>query len=93
MIEQKMLHPKRNIFQNGMKNCTPKNVYFMRNRNYYTQKYMFFDYCQDEVEEIGNGKECGLKVADESINFESGDQIICYNIRLQRDKTSWDPGF
>ena len=54
---------------------------------------MFFDYCQDEVEEVGNGKECGLKVADESINFESGDQIICYNIRLQRDKTSWDPGF
>lgn len=45
------------------------------------------------MEEVRNGQECGLKVADESINFEPGDQIICYNTRLQRDKTSWDPGF
>lgn len=48
---------------------------------------------KDEVDEVRSGQECGLMVDDDQIKFLPGDEILCYNIRLVRNKTSWDPGF
>jgi len=47
---------------------------------------------KDEVEEVTNGQECGIRVEDD-IHFLPGDQITSYNSRQERRRTDWDPGF
>ena len=41
---------------------------------------------QDEVDEVKSGMECGLKVDDNDLKFESGDEIICYTTRMDREE-------
>ena len=48
---------------------------------------------KDEVQEISQGKECGLMVADGGINFVTGDVVKSYFIRKEPRETRWDPGF
>ena len=40
-----------------------------------------------------SGQECGLRVKDEELRFEPGDQIISYTTRTENRRTDWDPGF
>lgn len=48
---------------------------------------------KDEVNEIPQGKECGLMVASGEVRFEQGDEIISYTTRLEPQKCEWNPGF
>ncbi|XP_023319706.1 translation initiation factor IF-2, mitochondrial-like [Eurytemora carolleeae] len=48
---------------------------------------------KDEVGEVKSGQECGLRVKDEELRFEPGDQIISYTTRTENRRTDWDPGF
>ena len=40
-----------------------------------------------------SGQECGLRVGEDEINFQSGDLIVSYTTRDERRRTDWDPGF
>ncbi|KAJ3648830.1 hypothetical protein Zmor_020602 [Zophobas morio] len=48
---------------------------------------------KDEVDTIKTNTECGLQLLDKTITFEPGDSIICYQIKMERQTTMWDPGF
>ena len=48
---------------------------------------------KDEVTKVPQGKDCGLRVSDESIRFLPGDQILCLEFKLEKRQTSWYPGF
>ena len=48
---------------------------------------------KDEVNEIGQGKDCGLRMEDSAIRFKGGDIITCYEIRPEQLPVSWSPGF
>jgi translation initiation factor IF-2 len=48
---------------------------------------------RDEVNEIPQGKECGLRIQDSNIRFDSGDVITCYEIHQESRQTDWSPGF
>ncbi|NXO05105.1 IF2M factor, partial [Rhinopomastus cyanomelas] len=47
---------------------------------------------KDDVPVIKMGMDCGLSL-DESIEFNVGDKIICYEEKEVQQTTSWDPGF
>ena len=48
---------------------------------------------KDEVNEIQNGKDCGLRMVDVSIRFKGGDIITCYELRPEKLPVNWSPGF
>ncbi|NWH63375.1 IF2M factor, partial [Geococcyx californianus] len=45
-----------------------------------------------DVQVIKSGMDCGLSL-DKSIQFNIGDEIICYEEKEIQQTTSWDPGF
>ncbi|XP_060687498.1 translation initiation factor IF-2, mitochondrial isoform X1 [Hemiscyllium ocellatum] len=47
---------------------------------------------KDDVPVVKTGMECGLSL-DKDLNFELGDEIICYEEKQIQQKISWDPGF
>ena len=48
---------------------------------------------KDEVSEILQNQECGLRVPDEKLRFQPGDVILAVETRTENDKCKWDPGF
>lgn len=46
-----------------------------------------------EVTTIKAGTECGLMLDDPTIPLERGDKIVCFNLRQERAKLRWNPGF
>lgn len=48
---------------------------------------------KNEVDTIKVDTECGLQLADKTINFEPGDTIVCFQIKMVPQTTTWDPGF
>lgn len=48
---------------------------------------------KDEVDTIKKDVECGLQLADKSIEVEAGDRIICYTMRKDTQMIDWKPGF
>ncbi|NWQ78335.1 IF2M factor, partial [Columbina picui] len=47
---------------------------------------------KDDVQVIKTGMDCGLSL-DKNIQFNIGDEIICYEEKEVQQTTSWDPGF
>lgn len=50
-------------------------------------------YIKDEVNHIRQGQECGVRLKDSSIRFKTGDAITCFELRPEKQKTTWFPGF
>lgn len=50
-------------------------------------------YHKDEQMEISQGQECGLRLTDSGIRFQSGDVITCYEMEKTKRSTQWTPGF
>ena len=48
---------------------------------------------KNEVTSIKKDVECGLRLEDGTISFQTGDTVICYEIRKEEQSTDWDPGF
>ncbi|GJQ66409.1 hypothetical protein Trydic_g4424 [Trypoxylus dichotomus] len=48
---------------------------------------------KEEVDTIKKDIECGLQLASREIQFQPGDTLICFEKKLQRQCTEWDPGF
>lgn len=48
---------------------------------------------KDEVSEVRSGQECGIRLEGDPFDLKPGDQIISYNVKSERRKTDWDPGF
>ncbi|XP_071054403.1 translation initiation factor IF-2, mitochondrial [Onthophagus taurus] len=48
---------------------------------------------KNEVDTIKKGLECGLQLLDRDIKFEQGDVLICFEKKMEKQKTDWDPGF
>ncbi|KAG9334210.1 hypothetical protein JZ751_008508 [Albula glossodonta] len=47
---------------------------------------------KDTVQTVKTGMECGLSL-DKELDFQPGDQIICYQETEKAQTISWDPGF
>ncbi|XP_063052539.1 translation initiation factor IF-2, mitochondrial isoform X1 [Engraulis encrasicolus] len=47
---------------------------------------------KDDVQSVKTGMECGLSL-DGDIEFQPGDEIVCYEETEVEQKISWDPGF
>ncbi|XP_006616504.1 translation initiation factor IF-2, mitochondrial [Apis dorsata] len=63
------------------------------NENIYSGKLVSMRYLKEEVSSIETNYECGLRFEDPMISFQPGDTIICINIKKQKEKIEWDPGF
>uniref|UniRef100_A0A8D2D8U2 Translation initiation factor IF-2, mitochondrial n=1 Tax=Sciurus vulgaris TaxID=55149 RepID=A0A8D2D8U2_SCIVU len=48
---------------------------------------------KDDISVIKTGMDCGLSLDEEKVEFQVGDEIVCYEEREVLPKTSWDPGF
>ena len=48
---------------------------------------------KDETATVGVGKECGLKLADTQVRFQSGDTVVCYELKPEIPDLEWDTGF
>ena len=48
---------------------------------------------KDEVDKVLQGKDCGLRVEDDTLRYMAGDSIICYEIKEEQRQTTWFPGF
>jgi len=48
---------------------------------------------KDEVSEIAQNQECGLRVEDKEVQFQAGDVITCFSKRIEPSACTWDPGF
>jgi len=48
---------------------------------------------KDEVSEINQNQECGLRVEDKDIEFQAGDIVTCFSKRMEPSVCNWDPGF
>ncbi|XP_026341521.1 translation initiation factor IF-2, mitochondrial isoform X4 [Ursus maritimus] len=48
---------------------------------------------KDDISVIKTGMDCGLSLSEEKIEFQVGDEIVCYEEKEVPAKTSWDPGF
>ena len=40
-----------------------------------------FTYYQEEVSEINQNQECGLRVEDKDVQFQAGDIVTCFSTR------------
>lgn len=47
---------------------------------------------KDDVQSVKTGMECGLFL-EEGVDFQVGDEIVCYEEAEVQQKISWDPGF
>ncbi|XP_016911875.1 translation initiation factor IF-2, mitochondrial isoform X2 [Apis cerana] len=63
------------------------------NENIYSGKLVSMRHLKEEVSSIEINYECGLRFEDPIISFQPGDTIICINIKKQKEKIEWDPGF
>ncbi|NP_001011586.1 translation initiation factor 2 [Apis mellifera] len=63
------------------------------NENIYSGKLISMRHLKEEVSSIETNYECGLRFEDPMISFQPGDTIICINIKRQKEKIEWDPGF
>jgi len=48
---------------------------------------------KDEVSEIIQNQECGIRVADAEVKFQEGDTVFAINMREESNFCRWDPGF
>jgi len=48
---------------------------------------------KDEVSEIIQNQECGIRVADAEVKFQEGDTVYAINMREESNFCRWDPGF
>ena len=48
---------------------------------------------KDEVSEIVQNQECGIRVDDTELRFQPGDVIFAVETRMENDVCKWDPGF
>ena len=48
---------------------------------------------KDEVSEINQNQECGVRVNDSELRFLAGDVIMAVETRMENDTCKWDPGF
>lgn len=48
---------------------------------------------KSEVDTIRSGVECGLRLADQEVEAQNGDTLVCYTTKTVEQKTDWDPGF
>uniref|UniRef100_A0A8C6EQM2 Translation initiation factor IF-2, mitochondrial n=1 Tax=Marmota marmota marmota TaxID=9994 RepID=A0A8C6EQM2_MARMA len=48
---------------------------------------------KDDISVIKTGMDCGLSLDEEKVEFQVGDEIVCYEEKEVSAKTSWDPGF
>lgn len=48
---------------------------------------------KDETQTVHLGKECGLKFVDTDVRFQSGDTIVCYELKPEIPELNWDTGF
>lgn len=46
-----------------------------------------------EVATVPCGMECGLRLADATVELRAGDTLLCYRLRDAKRTTRWDPGF
>lgn len=56
-------------------------------------KLVSMRHLKEEVPSIETNHECGLRFEDPMISFQPGDIIICINVKKQKKKIEWDPGF
>ncbi|XP_042302578.1 translation initiation factor IF-2, mitochondrial [Sceloporus undulatus] len=47
---------------------------------------------KDDISIVKTGMDCGLSF-EKNIQFEAGDEIVCFNEKEVEQKISWDPGF
>ncbi|NWX10724.1 IF2M factor, partial [Caloenas nicobarica] len=65
----------------------------IRNRDVIWKGYLSsLKHHKDDVQVIKMGMDCGLSL-DKNIEFNIGDEIICYEEKEVQQTTSWDPGF
>lgn len=48
---------------------------------------------KSDVETVKNNVECGLQLADKTIEVQRGDKVICYTYKKVREIIDWNPGF
>nr|CAD7574582.1 unnamed protein product [Timema californicum] len=48
---------------------------------------------KNEVDTIKKDVECGLRLNDDTVSFQPGDVLQCYEIKHVKQETQWDPGF
>lgn len=48
---------------------------------------------KNEVESIKKDVECGLMFEDKTIMAQSGDIVVCYTTKMEKQTIDWDPGF
>ncbi|XP_028747361.1 translation initiation factor IF-2, mitochondrial isoform X1 [Peromyscus leucopus] len=48
---------------------------------------------KDDVSVIKTGMDCGLSLDEEKVEFQVGDEVVCYEENEVPAKISWDPGF
>lgn len=48
---------------------------------------------KNEVDTVKKDVECGLQLADKSVDVEAGDRIICYTMKTEAQNIDWNPGF
>lgn len=48
---------------------------------------------KNEVDSVKKEVECGLQLADKSIDVEAGDRVICYTMKRETQTIDWNPGF
>ncbi len=48
---------------------------------------------KNEVDTIKKDVECGVRLQDTSVHLQSGDTLLCYEMKQVAQVTDWDPGF
>ncbi|XP_031617973.1 translation initiation factor IF-2, mitochondrial [Contarinia nasturtii] len=59
----------------------------------YDGKLSSMRHMKNEVDTIKKGVDCGLQLADKTVEAEPGDKVICYTIKKERQEIDWNPGF
>lgn len=48
---------------------------------------------KNEVDTIKKDVECGLQLADKTMQAEPNDRVICYTLKKEKQEIDWNPGF
>lgn len=59
----------------------------------YRGKLASMKHLKAEVDTIKKDVECGLRLDDNSFNFQPGDTLVCYEMKQVPQTIDWDPGF
>ncbi|XP_027844790.2 translation initiation factor IF-2, mitochondrial [Aphis gossypii] len=59
----------------------------------YRGKLSSMRHLKDEVATIKANMECGIRLEDANIRLNPGDKIVCYTLREQQQKITWETGF